>query len=158
YGYDVVGDLATVTLPNGVVTTNTYDALNRLDLQTIDKGTGAGAVHIARYDYHVRADGLRDTVDETTFDAAGQNPATVHAAWSYDDLGRLVTEIKAAPGQPGYYADTYTYDLAGNRLTKVHDADGTADDLSTAYAYDTGGDDRLMTETATGTGAYQTTY
>lgn len=59
YTYEAAGSLATVTLLNGVTTTYTYDTLHRLDLETVIGGSGT---ELARYDYVVRADGLRTSV------------------------------------------------------------------------------------------------
>ncbi|HEX4054954.1 MAG TPA: hypothetical protein VHX86_11875 [Tepidisphaeraceae bacterium] len=54
------------------------------------------------------------------------------------------------------YVDTYTYDNVGNQLTKTHVV-GTST-LSITDTYDSHGDNCLMTEMATGTGAYSTSH
>ena len=55
YTYDEIGDLKTVTVPNGDVTIDQYDSLERLQTETIKDS--AGNV-IASYGYHVRPDGF----------------------------------------------------------------------------------------------------
>lgn len=154
YTYDEVGNLNTVAGPNGVVHDYDYDPFHRLDVLTVKKT--ANGPSLVKYDYQVFADGQRDYVDETSYDANG-NPTgpAVRTDWDYDNLNRLITERYAAPGQAGFYNTTYTYNEVGNRLTKVTDKDGTAGDETITYAtYDR--NDRLITETSTLSGT--TTY
>jgi len=99
YSYDVVGNLDTVRLPNGVVSDYDYDDLNRLtrlrhfedanDNSVLD----GGETLLADYQYTLRSDGTRsravetnDLGDVTTID------------WLYDEVGRLVEERYDAAG------------------------------------------------------------
>ncbi len=156
YTYHPSGAPHTVSLPNGVVTTYKYDALNRLDLEEVRQSDGT---LLARYDYHVRVDGLRAKVEERRREAGGTTFSDVTITWAYDDAGRLTKESRdgGAPSTTGEpndgddYVDSYAYDRNGNRLEKKHVFYAAAGNRTqvTAYAYDDGGNDRLETETTT---------
>jgi len=60
YQYDPVGLLDTMTLPNGVISGYTYDALNRLT--QIEQHTGVSM--LAAYTYDLDAIGNRQSVTE----------------------------------------------------------------------------------------------
>ena len=92
--YDNNGNLATVTHFNGIVTTYTYDTLNRLLSRTTP---GEAAVS-----FTYTATGKRHTMN----DASGTT------TYSYDAMDRLTQ--KATPEG----ALNYTYDAAGNRIGK----------------------------------------
>jgi YD repeat-containing protein len=106
--YDANGNVLEVTDPNGFVTINTYDALNRLCTTT----NGAGLT--VRYDY--------DAVGNRTSVTDG-NIHTTNLA--YDGLNRLTTTTDAA-GR----VTTLFYDA----LNKVRRVDAAGQE--TQYAYD----------------------
>src|SRR5882724_11619299 len=60
YGYDNVGNLQTVTYPNGVAHTYSYDNRNRLT----NLGVAKGATNLASYGYTLDAAGHRLSVSE----------------------------------------------------------------------------------------------
>jgi YD repeat-containing protein len=174
YQYDAVGNRTQITDPLGTITTNSYDALNRLATTTDPAGT-------TQYGY----DGIdqltsvtdpRNLVTSYTIDGLGNtaqqiSPDTGNTSNTYDDDGNLLTRTDAKGQTTSYqydalnrvtqisYADgniiQYSYDQGQNalgRLTGITDATG-----SIAYTYDAGG--RLLTEIRTISNvAYPTAY
>ncbi len=77
---------------------------------------------LASYDYEVRADGKRTSLDETVwFDAndddirqAGEVKSTSYD-WTYDDVGRLTDEAITHFDSGVSQAEKFEYDLTGNR-------------------------------------------
>ncbi|MFC1867172.1 Ig-like domain-containing protein [Thermodesulfobacteriota bacterium] len=110
YGYDLDGNVASVTDTNGNITTYGYDSMKRL--VTV---TQPGAV-----------------VTSYTYDGHG-NLATVTDAelhetiYEYDDMGRLVSAESPDTGTV-----TYLYNEAGNPIKK-----GDAKGITVEYLYDT---------------------
>jgi RHS repeat-associated protein len=88
---------------------------------------------LASYDYHVRADGLRDEVLESRRTNTTGTYSTVDITWAYDDLGRLKSELRD-DGDNGPSADDYLtkydYDLAGNRIHQRIDRGDDGDHIS----------------------------
>ena len=74
------GNLAAAASPNGMLTSYTYDPLNRLDLETVTKG----AQTLASYDYHLLPDGNRDYVIETN-----ETGIQTKIDWTYTGYGPL---------------------------------------------------------------------
>jgi RHS repeat-associated protein len=136
YGYDEVGNVTSIALANGVVTTRTYDALNHLT--SITSRNAANTV-LAAYTYSPSPAGHQAGVSETHLGRV--------VAWGYDDAGRLTSEAITDPTN-GNRTITYAYDAVGNRSSRVDSVAGT-----TSYVYDN--DDRLTSETSpSGTTAY----
>ena len=96
------GNLQTVTYPNGVVHSYTYDNKNRLT----NLGVNKAATAIASYAYTLDAAGHRTSVTELS----GRK-----ATYAYDNLYRLTSETIASDpgGQNGTIS--YVYDPVGNR-------------------------------------------
>ncbi len=112
YGYDELGRLTSVTLPNGDITTQTWDSLNRKTSSTVRLASSQAPVTTTTsYD---------DVGNLTNASVAGKT-----VIFSYDELNRVVTR------QPvGETAATYTYDESwsadgAGRLTTQTDAGGT---------------------------------
>jgi len=177
YSYDLENNRVSTQLPNGVTTTDTYDALGRLVKVVHDNALGQ---LLAEYDYTLRPDGTRSSATETELESDGTH-STRMFDWTYDQLGRL-TEEKLTSTIPGEdYTDDYAYDLAGNRVElKATAADGTVSDTvshydardeltqdvttvsgsstatTTNYAYDLNGS--LISKITVGGDSYQYTY
>jgi YD repeat-containing protein len=99
YGYDPIGRLVTTTLPNGIVTTHTYDPAGRLTGLTHTKD---GMV-LARYHYTLDPTGNRTRVTETV------SGVTRVISYTYDSPYRL-TAADHSTGE----AYAYQYDPVGN--------------------------------------------
>ncbi len=140
YEYNLIGSLSRMTAAGSVVTDYVYDDLNRLTSLT---NTDAGGNTLSSYAYQLQADGRRTQSTEQLLVSGTLQTTTF--TWSYDRLGRLVTEVYDAPGVSDDWTTTYTFDLTGNRLSKATDdlSDSTIDETIT-YVYDT--NDRLLTE------------
>ncbi|MGC4033596.1 MAG: PKD domain-containing protein [Tepidisphaeraceae bacterium] len=143
YTYDAAGSLLSTTQDGGtpadasddLVTTNTYDTLNRLETLVAKRG----GVLLFDQDYSYTSDGQKHDVLEHRYGSSGTLTGTTRTTWGYDANGRLLSETRdeGADGvqNGGDYTDTYTFDLNGNRLGKTHDAAGTANDVSTVSVY-----------------------
>ena len=135
YGYDLEGNVASITDPNSHTTTYDYDPFNRL--KTV---TQPGSVITAYgYDSHGNLSSVTDAQSHVT-------------TYEYDDMGRVVTTFSPDTGTVSYvYCETgnlagktdakgitvgYTYDLL-NRLTSVGFPDPAQ---NITYTYDTGAD------------------
>ncbi|MBP7588381.1 MAG: RHS repeat protein [Thermoanaerobaculia bacterium] len=127
--YDANGNRKSVRDSDGVVTTYTYDALNRLASQT-----GAGGV--TSYDYFKNSLPKKTTYPNgasatQTYDLANrtlsitnrQNAALIASyVYAYDDNGNRSEQLETNGGAPE--TTTYGYDDA-DRLTEVHYPDQT---------------------------------
>lgn len=111
YGYDPQGNLTTITDPFSKVTTNQYDALNRL-IKVIDPAaTGTGTGGNAQYAY----DGL-DQLTQVT------DPRTLATTYTLDGLGNLLQQVSPDTGTTNNNNPAGSgYDTAGN-LIKSTDA------------------------------------
>jgi RHS repeat-associated protein len=133
YGYDNVGNLQTVTYPNGVVHTYTYDTRNRLTNLGVT-GTVAGAPGaIASYAYTLDASGHRTRVTELS----GRT-----ASYGYDNLYRLTSETIASDPNSINGVVSYVYDSVGNRTQKTSTLPGMPGGLTNYNA-----NDQLSTDT-----------
>jgi RHS repeat-associated protein len=110
--YNPDGQLSTITRPNGVTSTNSYDTAGRLSGLTYKN---SGGTTIAAYAYGLDAAGNRTS--------ASTNGATDH--YTIDPAGRL-TGVAYADGT----AVTFGYDAAGNRKSM------TTGGSTTSYSYD----------------------
>src|SRR5207248_2900490 len=82
YAYNPVGNGASVTLPNGVITTYEYDALNRLTNLTHSLG---GTNLLASYNYQLHSTGRRTNAVEIIKTEDGGTPwITNTLSWAYD--------------------------------------------------------------------------
>jgi YD repeat-containing protein len=88
YTYDGVGNQISETLPNGVTTSLTYDALNRL---TGLVETNASGTLLFSQQYTFYPDGTRASVMETQRQTDGTTDTTL-TDWTYDNLDRLTSE------------------------------------------------------------------
>jgi len=118
YEYDNQGNLTKVTDPLNRITTNSYDALNRLAAMTQPQITlpGGGTVNpVVAYGY----DGLDQLVQVT-------DPRSLVTRYTYDGLGNM-----SAQQSPDTGSTTATFDAAGNVLTRTDSAGRTS-----TYTYD----------------------
>ncbi|MEU0566884.1 RHS repeat-associated core domain-containing protein [Nonomuraea sp. NPDC005983] len=147
YGYDKANNLASLTAAKGTTTTDTqiftYDAVDRLETQTLRKG-GSSGTQLAKITYGWDKDD--SLTSKTTAGTAGAGTNT----YTYDHAGRLTSWTA-----PGGATTTYGWDAAGNR-TKAGDKTYTFDERNrltsgdgTDYTYTPRG--TLATETKNGT-------
>ncbi|MQY16188.1 hypothetical protein SRB5_63840 [Streptomyces sp. RB5] len=124
YGYDPVGDLATVTKPSGGTTVFTYDDKRRVTRWTDSNGTGYSYTYDTRH--RVTAEGGDAGHFQLTLDHGDPDPAT----------GHRVTALTTAAGHT-------TRHLIDDRCNVL----ATTDPLghTTAYTHDPRG--RLLTST-----------
>lgn len=132
FGYDAVGNRASVVLPNGVRSEYAYDLRNRL--RTLVHRTTAGAVLLG-LTYTTDASGLRTQAVEQ---GAG---VTRTVGYQYDALKRLTRE-QVSDSTRGNRVSAWTYDAVGNRLSQSRTKNGVTQ--TTTYVYDS--NDRLEAE------------
>ena len=132
YTYDDNGNVLTITLPNGVVTTNTYDDAQRLEMVEDDIGntityTYDDAGNITKEEYKDTSSTLKYTLSKV-----------------YDELSRIIENVDANTD-----STAFEYDVNGNQ-TKV--IDGNTNE--TEFAFD--GLNRLVetTDALSGTTSY----
>jgi RHS repeat-associated protein len=111
YGFDAVGNLQTVQLPNNVTNTYAFDALNRLT-NLVAKSSGGT---VANFAYKLAPAGNRTNLVETVSGVSRTN------VWIYDPLYRLTNETLTAS-----IAGTvsYKYDGVGNRTNRTSSVAG----------------------------------
>jgi YD repeat-containing protein len=116
YGYDNQGNVLTVKDPLNRVTTNQYDALNRLKQVTSPPDSSVPPISaVTQYEY-IGLDRLKSVSD----------PRSLQTTYSVDGLGNLVQQISPDTGPT-----VNTHDDAGNLLTQRD-----AKNQLTQYAYD----------------------
>ena len=128
YSYDPASNLATVTYPNGLQSTLTYDTLNRVT-----------ALNNAAASYTYTLDGTvgnRTGVTErlTTL------PSARTVGWNYDGIYRLTNENITADPNSKTGTVAYALDPVGNRLSQTASIPGIP---TASFAYDA--DDRILT-------------
>jgi RHS repeat-associated protein len=137
YGFDAVGNLQTVQLPNNVTNTYAYDSLNRLT-NIVSKSTNGT---LANFAYKLAPAGNRTNLIETV------NGVNRTNAWAYDPLYRLTNEIVTASIGG---AISYKYDAVGNRTNRTSTVSGitnqtfafNSNDQPTTDVFDSNGNTR----------------
>jgi YD repeat-containing protein len=117
YTYTAVGSRATVTLPNGTVTTYQYDDLNRLrDLQ---HWAETDTTLLASYQYELHPTGRRSGATESLRNEDNSNYLTRELVWEYDKQYRLRFETSTSSASELAFSTEYQYDKVGNRKKKI---------------------------------------
>ncbi len=137
YGYDPQGNRTSLTDPDNIETTYTYDALNRLKTLTTEAGT-------TNYTYF--PDGLKHTVT---------NPNNTISTFGYAAADRMTSISHQGPSGT-VSAFTYTYTPNSNRETQVETNAGTTQ--TTSYTYDPVNRLQTVTYEDTTPNARTTTY
>ncbi|HWA28214.1 MAG TPA: LamG-like jellyroll fold domain-containing protein [Lacunisphaera sp.] len=122
YTYNANGSLATVTTPNTVVHTYTYDTLNRL--RTLNVTQGVTSLH--SYEYKLTASGHRWQVVE------GARTTT----YTYDELHRLTNEAIAGDTHGNNGSVAYGLDKVGNRESRTSSVSSVPSALNSFNARD----------------------
>ena len=141
YDYTKIGSRASVSLPNGIMTSYQYDNLNRLTNVSHKK---ADAI-IASYTYELLPTGRRSSVMEVTPEGTSQ------IQYAYDNLYRLTNEQRT--GVKSFIA-SYTYDINSNRTRKVETVNGTTETIN----YEYNANDQLLSEVSSANGTTIYTY
>jgi RHS repeat-associated protein len=123
YSYDPASNVATAAYPNGLQSSFTYDALNRLT--AMNAGT-------ASYSYQLGPTGNRTQASES-------NGRTIN--WTYDGIYRLTNESITSDPHSVDGSVAYGLDPVGNRLTESSSIAGVN---SGSYGYNA--DDEVSTE------------
>ena len=95
-----------------------------------------GSSTLSRFNYHLRADGRRDQLNETIAQPDGTSVSRA-IQYSFDDANRLTAE-SGTDGKGLAYSKSYTLDEAGNRThlaASQTNADGTQSATTTNYSY-----------------------
>jgi len=138
YSYDDASNVATVTYPNGLKSTFTYDTQNRL--------TELSTPSIADYKYTLGLTGNRTGATEQSGRAL---------TWNYDNIYRLNSETIAGDPSNNNGSAGYTLDAVGNRSSAVSTLSAASagnwtynsDDQISSESYDANGN---TTKTANG--------
>lgn len=141
YDYSKVGSCASVSLPNGIITSYQYDRLNRLTNVSHKK---ADAI-IASYTYDLLPAGRRSSVTEVTPEGTAQ------VNYTYDNLYRLTNEQRTGV-KP--FTASYTYDINSNRTRKVETVNGITETIN----YEYNANDQLLSEVSSANGTTIYTY
>jgi YD repeat-containing protein len=129
YGYDANGNLTSKTDNRSIVTTYSYDPLNRLISKSYS--SNANGSPSTCYQYDTAANGIGRLGNEWTLSPSKAScPTTTpfitqRSILAYDAMGRVLNEQQHTPANVAtgtVYAPAYTYDLAGNLITST---DGT---------------------------------
>jgi RHS repeat-associated protein len=128
YNYDPESNLLSYTVPNGVVTTNTFDPLNRLATTGSAKGSALSTYAYARF-----AAGNVNSVTEL-------NGRLV--TYGYDNIYRLTSEAITSDPSGNNGTIGYQFDQVGNRLQRTSTLAAVP---AASYSYDA--NDRLTTDT-----------
>ncbi len=152
YTYDDVGNLETVTYPNGPggmdtwSTKYTYDGLHRLISVKHRYAADGGGVDIEEFAYTLGPAGNRTKVEEYRYTEGSQPGAPDRIVdYRYDDLYRLTKEIVTTVAEGWKRTDTYTYDKVGNRLNLLRQTP----EAQTEIVYEYNQADQLIEETQT---------
>jgi RHS repeat-associated protein len=152
--YDLLGRMDFRELPNSVVEDYTFDNMDRLDVMRhylSDTNNTNLADNILRdmFDYSYRADGKRTGLSES-FGGSGigfqpVNPAlTTNYTWTYDNAGRLISEVLDSSDNSLDQTESYITDLAGNRMRRMIDKPNATNDATDIYTFDSS--DRILSE------------
>jgi RHS repeat-associated protein len=115
YAYDTNGNPNVLTDGLGIVTNNTFDALNRINTIVQDPGS---APHVAAY--------TTLTLDALDRTANVNDPHGLNTQYQYDGLNDVIQLTSPDTG-----VTTATYDAAGNVLTRTD-----ARSVTATYSYD----------------------
>jgi RHS repeat-associated protein len=118
-GYDANGNMTSKTTPRGIVTTYSYDQLNRLTQRTYSDGT---PTVIYQYDTSCCGVTSLNPIGRMTAASSGNT----ELVFSYDSMGRPITQWDCPPSgvaRGSCYVISALYDRAGN-LTSLTYPDG----------------------------------
>ncbi len=122
--YDAAGNIVATSDPLGRVTVTAYDALNRTISVTRNCTDGAGTPQTSGCDSGHGGANDENLLTETTYTVRGQVDTRTDVLgrvtkYTYDDLGRVLTEVTNYGGgtAPANVTTSYIYDAGGRVLT-----------------------------------------
>ena len=139
YEYYANGNRKSLTYPNGITTTYTYNHANLVTSLTNKKGTTT----LSSYVYTYLLDGNQDSK---------KDHKQVQTVYTYDGLGRLTKEVETVPagarglGVERTVSRSYTFDKAGNRATMAVSTTEGAKNESYTMEYEYDKNNRLLFE------------
>jgi autotransporter-associated beta strand protein/YD repeat-containing protein len=144
YTYDGAGNKLSEILPDGELTTYTYDDLNRL----IDMVEQQGTTTLFSESLTLNDNGTPATAAENQLQSDNTTVVTTNTTWGYDAMDRLLSEAVTSSISAQSYTDTYSYDLNGNQITKVHTTSAGTETTTNTY----NGDNELTQSVDSSTG------
>jgi len=159
-GYDANGNLRYKTDARGILTSYSFDPLNRLVSKSYNNDSGATPSSCYQYDSSAVPNGKGRLSSAWTQSASlGSCPSSPPSRWvwsrrsilAYDAIGRVLQEQQCTPtncsvGTP--YASAYTYDLAGNAFTFTNGVTSTPTVGTLTFTNKFGGAGRLLSLTS----------
>jgi YD repeat-containing protein len=149
YTYDANGNLASKTDARGIVTTYTYDALNRLLSKSYALSSGGSAgTPSSCFLYDTAARGVGRLASEWTQDgscpASAPSPGffTLRSITGYDEMGRITNEQQCTPAHCAASSGPalgYNYDLAGKPTQTTNSVGAGTSALTTTNTFDLAG-------------------
>lgn len=109
YTYDPANNVTTEVTPRGDSIAYVYDPLNRVTRETVNNAQSPSVT----YTYDNCTNGIGRLCTVTTPD--------ITTNYSYDILGRVITETKTISGRNTPFVTAYTYDRQGNVFTQTID-------------------------------------
>jgi RHS repeat-associated protein len=151
YGYDLQGNLTSVTDPNGNVTTYTYDDFGRMQRQTSPVSGSTTYIYDAAGNLLTTTDAngaittrAYDAVSRVISSASTRGSNTETITWTYDNAtaGNFGTGRLASVTDPTG-STTYRYDRRGLLRSEVKTIAGSS--YTTTYAHDANGNRSTLT-------------
>ena len=130
YQYDPNGLQEVCTLPNGQVTTKTYDQADRILTSHTTNGSING--YLAKYRRDAVGNQLQTIETRSAANTSADKIRTLD--FIYDDIYRLTHETDDVTGE--VVENIYLYDLQGNRLSRVQKKQNESDQDSWTYTND----------------------
>jgi RHS repeat-associated protein len=140
YAYDNNGNLLTKTDARGVVTTYTYDAINRLTGKTYSSGDHAVTY---TYDTFVNNAQCGSTGNFGIGRRTGMTDASGSSSWTYDLMGRVWKETHTIGSVTNTIGNCYNYDGSIKQITYPSGSGSVV-----SYGYDAAAHLTSVTDTA----------
>ncbi len=154
YHFDLLGRPDYTELPNGVVEDYVFDNMDRLDPDAaLQVRQQQRRPHRQRAEWTSSITAIRamETIGLTeSFDTSGtgirpgSSTLTNTYTWTYDNAGRLVSEVLDSSDNMLDQTEWFLMDLVGNRIRRTLDKPGSIATLTDIYTYDAS--DRLLNE------------
>src|SRR5438874_4023477 len=143
FGYDFDSRRTSLTRPNNITTTYTYDTCKKGQLRSILHKNGATTLDGATYSFTYNS-----VTDNINWKQKTDDRISVVTGYTYDKIYQLLTAVQ------GSTTESYTYDKVGNRLTALSPTGNWAYDNANqlnsrpnvSYTYDSNGNTQNKTD------------